>query len=364
MRRLGLLLICVIVLFSLSFIAFAEELPRGKSMGVTKVDFVHSFKSMPGNSVIDVTDISFVDLGVQDYRRIYYAQPFDGAFFSLHCEDTTDEIFAVFVQIEKSAFLGDPSSIYKVSRYIKECTERILRAVVPDVSTNDLDVCTGLVDILDQSNTSRAVPVGGVEYTFVRNEFSVSFGVNSVDVFASEAEFLEYRASTIDAPVVSSPAAAELSQFSISETDFSGMSLKDLLDLQQRIILAMWESDEWQEVEVPTGLYRIGKDIPAGHWTIKPNGGYATVTYGDKVDKSLIGISYDSDTYEYKSLRAPEASLNSVYSAYLGDEYAALFDSAYDSNWSVNLVEGYFIHIEDGPVLFTPYAGVELGFRF
>ena len=35
-----------------------------------------------------------------------------------------------------------------------------------------------------------------------------------------------------------------------AEIDLSGMSLAELLELQQRVTMAMWETEEWQEVEV------------------------------------------------------------------------------------------------------------------
>ncbi len=55
-----------------------------------------------------------------------------------------------------------------------------------------------------------------------------------------------------------------------SAFDLQGLSFNELLALREQINLAIWNSNEWQCVEVPAGNYTIGIDIPAGYWTISP----------------------------------------------------------------------------------------------
>lgn len=50
--------------------------------------------------------------------------------------------------------------------------------------------------------------------------------------------------------------------------DLSAMSFDELLALRQQVNMAIWQSDGWQAVEVPAGMYQVGVDIPAGKWTI------------------------------------------------------------------------------------------------
>jgi hypothetical protein len=58
--------------------------------------------------------------------------------------------------------------------------------------------------------------------------------------------------------------------FASAETiDLSGMSFDELVALKDQINLAIWNSQEWQEVTVPQGVWKVGEDIPAGTWTIK-----------------------------------------------------------------------------------------------
>ncbi len=57
------------------------------------------------------------------------------------------------------------------------------------------------------------------------------------------------------------------------------LSYNELADLKDQINLAMWNSDEWQEVKVPQGIWEVGVDIPTGHWTISPvEGGWGVFT--------------------------------------------------------------------------------------
>ena len=72
-----------------------------------------------------------------------------------------------------------------------------------------------------------------------------------------------------------------------AEIDLSGMTLAELMELSQQVTMAMWETEEWEEVEVPIGVYEIGVDIPAKHWNIAAADGYfPEITYASKLDAS------------------------------------------------------------------------------
>ena len=51
--------------------------------------------------------------------------------------------------------------------------------------------------------------------------------------------------------------------------DFSKKSMSELLKIQSDLTAAIWNSPEFKEAIVPEGLYEVGKDIPAGKWTIE-----------------------------------------------------------------------------------------------
>lgn len=133
-----------------------------------------------------------------------------------------------------------------------------------------------------------------------------------------------------------------------AEIDLSGMSLAELLELQQRVTMAMWETEEWQEVEVPAGVYEVGKDIPAGHWTITPiDGDTAMVSWGGKLNESGTDIDWMS-SYAIEQITSPLDSYS---------EYNKIESVSWD------LKEGSFIIIGSSSVIFTPFAGHNLGFK-
>jgi len=133
--------------------------------------------------------------------------------------------------------------------------------------------------------------------------------------------------------------------------DLSGMSYEELVALKDQINLAMWNSQEWQEVIVPQGVWKVGEDIPAGHWTISALSANTTVKYGTKLDKSGKDISYKSEFSYSQMMHNPESVVH--------------FEPNYDvSQIDLELIEGAYVIVKGGKVAFTPYQGKpDLGFK-
>lgn len=130
-------------------------------------------------------------------------------------------------------------------------------------------------------------------------------------------------------------------------TDFSAMSYSELTDLKDKINLAMWNSQEWQEVMVPEGVYVIGKDIPAGKWTISaPEKLYSVqIAVGPKLfDNGRV--NYDN----FYALYGKENTLNKE------NEGRTTFIS-------IELKKDQYISIEDGSAIFTPFTGNSFTFK-
>lgn len=138
--------------------------------------------------------------------------------------------------------------------------------------------------------------------------------------------------------------------FAGSTFDLSGLSYDELVSLKDQINLAMWNSQEWQEVEVPKGVYVIGEDIPVGKWTIKAADGIsAFVCWGDVLDDAGTDLSYDGKICEYAGIK----SVNYRYYE-KGDTTEVTWD----------LKEGQYFIVDDGIALFIPYSGKpSLGFK-
>lgn len=132
-----------------------------------------------------------------------------------------------------------------------------------------------------------------------------------------------------------------------NEIDLSGMSYDELVELKDRINLAIWESEEWQEVEVPQGVWEVGADIPAGKWTIKPaEGSTSSISVGVEVTNG--GTRVKAKTFE--QVRSPKDR-----------NYRAERDV---TEWTIELEEGQFVQISSGTAIFSPYSGKQsLGFK-
>ena len=133
--------------------------------------------------------------------------------------------------------------------------------------------------------------------------------------------------------------------------DLSGMTFDQLVALRDQLNLAIWNSQEWQEVTVPIGVWTVGEDIPAGHWTITmPENSSGNITYSDRLDEFGKGVPFGwlgfvetIDTHKNKdgSWRFPEDP------------------QSVDLDMKAGM---YFIN--SAPVIFTPYAGKpDLGFK-
>lgn len=139
--------------------------------------------------------------------------------------------------------------------------------------------------------------------------------------------------------------------------DLTGLSYVELVVLKARINLAMWESEEWQEVTVPHGLWVVGKDIPAGTWTVKcadtGRKSYMLKSckfeWGDTLDDDGQGVAW-SRRYD---------SVN-IYNKFSDDYNGEI------TEYTLTVREGDYIYIDPlyNKAVFTPYAGKpSLGFK-
>jgi len=138
-----------------------------------------------------------------------------------------------------------------------------------------------------------------------------------------------------------------LAPLAFADVDLSGMSYDELVDLKDQINLAIWNSAEWQEVEVPQGVWEVGADIPAGKWTIK--------------------ALPSADTYLKigTSLQDGGTSVNFKKTQRIKDAGYRDYDPNSDiTSWTYDFTNGEYVQIDYGPAVFTPYAGKpSLGFK-
>lgn len=135
-----------------------------------------------------------------------------------------------------------------------------------------------------------------------------------------------------------------------AEIDLSALTWEELTALKAQITMEQLSRGEWQEVEVPQGIYKVGEDIPAGKWTIRCTKGRSTHIYvGDALEKQGTAVDLTGST---------DGLWVFVYSA---DKENDGKNQAFD----IDLTEGQYIQIDHCSATFTPFAGKpDLGFKF
>lgn len=137
--------------------------------------------------------------------------------------------------------------------------------------------------------------------------------------------------------------------FALADVDISNLSYDELVSLVNEAQMLMMKSDKWQRVEVPTGVYEIGKDIPEGYWTISPISTYPyiSVSWGTKLDDTKRDIARGC-RIDGSIISGPDSSIYEV-----GD--------ATSVSWQ--LMNGQYLIIERGTAVFTPFTGNSFTFK-
>lgn len=131
--------------------------------------------------------------------------------------------------------------------------------------------------------------------------------------------------------------------------DLSGMTYEDLIALRDQINLAIWNCQEWQEVTVPEGIWIVGQDIPAGHWSIR------VAAENDYLYVSCFDLLNEVE-------KSPARGSRLVQQDIASPGYSAFGEITLEST-DLILEDGWFFKCT-GAVIFTPYAGKpDLGFK-
>lgn len=153
----------------------------------------------------------------------------------------------------------------------------------------------------------------------------------------------KFLACAVAAVLFCSCAAAE-------DIDLSGLSFAQLVALRDRLNLAIWQSQEWQEVTVPQGIWKVGEDIPAGRWTVKCAADFtAVIEHGDELNENKNGIAA-------KAQKGRAVICSPKYRHY---------EKGVDlTEYSFEAVDGDYVGIWNCDVIFMPYSGKpDLGFK-
>lgn len=136
--------------------------------------------------------------------------------------------------------------------------------------------------------------------------------------------------------------------------DLSAFSFEELVQLRQQIARELTTRPEWKEVTVPQGIWLVGEDIPAGHWTITAADRGAPILY--------IGKALEENGREVDSFNS--MMLGYYYKIELTSPQNIMFDENKDiSSFDIELTDGLYIQIKYASVIFSPFTGKQsLGF--
>ena len=128
--------------------------------------------------------------------------------------------------------------------------------------------------------------------------------------------------------------------FAFAEVDLTGMSYDDLVSLSKQVGMAIMQSDEFDSVTVPMGIWEVGVDIPEGTWIITPEKSMCTVVYGSALDESGNDMNFFDR----------------------GNAYADLYNSS--ESWRVKATKGNYFMVKYNNAVFTSDTGLTgLGFK-
>lgn len=168
-------------------------------------------------------------------------------------------------------------------------------------------------------------------------DFSIENGtllkVNSLFIGNMEQHFLPDISALIPNAIAESVLQLEFLPPSTLPADFYGLSFDQLISLENRLSLAIEEIAQWQEVTLRPGLWKIGKDIPAGHYTLRTMSDRSTrFAYGSSLDESALQVSPSSSDYVYDSIEG-------------------------SSSVDLQLHDGAYLDVLDHLIYVSPYTG-------
>ena len=119
----------------------------------------------------------------------------------------------------------------------------------------------------------------------------------------------------------------------VAETDLSKLSFDELRQLQAEISKEIVTRPEWKEKIIPSGIWVVGKDIPAGDYSISMGDNVGAFI---KIEDPTIEPSYNGLIFS-EGITQPELTMGKI-----------------------TLLDGYVVTILHGPLKFAP--AISLGF--
>ena len=131
----------------------------------------------------------------------------------------------------------------------------------------------------------------------------------------------------------------------LAEIDLTGMSFNELRILYEQVQQALIDTKQGGTVKVGIGVYEVGKDIPAGKWTVTVPGNNCAFVYIFPSYEAYLDSEYNFLDFQL------------IYST----EYSKLREGS-NTEMNMTIREGQCIRVEDATVYFTPFDSLTAGF--
>jgi len=198
-KAIMLVIVCIMVFIGCA--SAEESLLRGKSINITRTEWLSRYAAVPAVFVGSETPIYPVRLVEDDYRVYYLATPIEDVNVVLVCEDTTDLVVSAAVMIDLTALDDDFNLGKKIGEFINEFVRRSAFATNPNTSSdwisNELFAIIDVAAINEKSEVDNALDKDGIRYVFSYSDGELFYGLRNAYTFNSEEEFLTYRDSTL-----------------------------------------------------------------------------------------------------------------------------------------------------------------------
>lgn len=324
MKKLFSLLLAVAIVLSLSCCAAkedatspaAEETHEAETIAIQEtsepeIDPEESESAEPAATIDAVITILNGSPNPFDYRKIYESGG------NIVCDIATKGIREF---VDSGVLTGDPKALEgweSIKNNIPAIRDSFMQ-ILDTMSVENADVIVNILDDTDMETVIYTLANDGVIY----------------DIAADQAKSV---------PDKSIPATSD-------EIDLSGMSFDELVALKDKINLAIWNSEEWQEVDVPIGVWVVGEDIPAGKWTLTCKNGYlSSITWGMGLTETKEDIDSSAGKHGYQAFYNPNDKNGKEKEPF---------------EYTLEAEDGMFVIIEHATATFSPFSGKpDLGFK-
>lgn len=103
-----------------------------------------------------------------------------------------------------------------------------------------------------------------------------------------------------------------------SPVDLSSLSFADLIALHSEVFAAIIQHDDFKEVKVPAGEYRVGTDIPAGEYKLTTDAVMAMVIVNDYESMYTLTNSEGVGRFVVKDGDTLSVSGSVIFAPYVG----------------------------------------------